>query len=48
LKDKESALGDEIINMNKKINANNNLAATHTRIFGTSSYNPVQTKGVGE
>jgi len=26
--------------MNKKINANNNFAATHTRVFGTSSYNP--------
>lgn len=34
--------------MNKKINANNNLAATHTRIFGTSSYNPVQIKGGGD
>ncbi len=28
--------------MNKKINANNNFAGTHTRVFGTSSYNPVQ------
>jgi hypothetical protein len=26
--------------MNKKINSNNNLAGTHTRIFGSSSYNP--------
>lgn len=27
--------------MNRKINANNNnFAGTHTRVFGTSSYNP--------
>ena len=25
--------------MNKKINANNNFAGTHTRVFGASSYN---------
>lgn len=31
-------LGDEIVNMNKKINANNNFAGT-ARAFGTSSYN---------
>ncbi len=26
--------------MNRKINSNNNLAGTHTRVFGNSSYNP--------
>lgn len=40
LKEKESVLSDEIVSMNKKINANNNFAGTHTRVFGTSSYNP--------
>lgn len=39
LKDKESVLSDEITTMNKKINANNNFAGTHTRVFGASSYN---------
>lgn len=40
LKERELVLGEEIVSMNKKINANNNFAGTHTRIFGTSSYNP--------
>ena len=35
-------MSDEIVTMNKKINANNNFAGTHTRVFGTSSYNPAQ------
>jgi hypothetical protein len=34
--------------MNKKINNNTNFAGTHTRIFGTSSYNPQVGKNQGE
>lgn len=35
--------------MNKKINANNNFAGTHTRVFGGSSYNnPVAGKPAAE
>ncbi len=41
LKDKESLLADEIVSMNKKINANNNFAGT-ARAFGNSSYNQVK------
>jgi len=48
LKEKESVLGDEIVSMNKKINANNNFAGTHTRVFGTSSYNPQVAGKTGE
>jgi len=48
LKEKESVLGDEIVSMNKKINANNNFAGTHTRVFGTSSYNPQAAGKTGE
>ena len=39
LKEKEGLLNEEITTMNKKINANNNFAGTHTRVFGASSYN---------
>jgi hypothetical protein len=37
LKEKESALSDEILQLSKKINAGG-LNATHTRIFGNSLY----------
>lgn len=40
LREKESLLSDEIVTMNRKINANNNFAGT-ARAFGTSSYNQV-------
>jgi hypothetical protein len=48
LKEKESVLSDEIVSINKKINANNNFAGTHTRVFGTSSYNPQAAGKTGE
>ncbi len=42
LKEKEIGLADEIVNMNKKINMGTGFGATHTRLFGTTSYNPHQ------
>ena len=42
LKEKEIGLADEIVNMNKKINMGTGFGGTHTRLFGTTSYNPHQ------
>jgi serine/threonine protein kinase len=42
LKEKEIGLADEIVNMNKKINMGTGFGGTHTRPFGTTSYNPHQ------
>lgn len=38
LKEKQSALSDEILQLSKKINAGG-LNTTHTRLFGNSLYN---------